>query len=135
MTARALWTCPECGVRLIGAAVLEDVARTALLDSVREHLAMMHADSRDLTSAAAQAGGGWLAAAGHLVELWGGPYDGARVWCPPGPLPGVIGVKTSADGQLVPVPAAWCLWGGADQYVLGEDGTGSTPADRYVWTP
>lgn len=128
---RTRWTCPECGVRVTGMAERKDAADAAAQAAVREHLDVFHPGAEVNTHAAAS----WLAAAGHLVELWGGPYDGARVWCPPGPLPGVIGVKTSADGQLVPVPAAWCLWGGADQYVLGEDGTGSTPADRYVWTP
>lgn len=131
------WTCPECGARLRTMAGQADAAMDALTMVVREHLAAFHADSADLTNAAAQAlGGGWLSAAGHQVELWGGPYDGDRVWCPPGELPPVIGVHRTDDGALVPVRSAVCrMLPGVDTYVLGIDGLGTTPADRYVWTP
>jgi len=135
VTARALWTCPECRERLTADADEQTVARDALVQVVREHLDVTHGGADGLANAAAQAGG-WLSAAGHLVELWGGPHDGARVWSPPGPLPPVIGVKVAGDGKLVPLRGAGCrTWTGVDTYVLGMDGLGTTAADRYVWTP
>lgn len=132
--ARRAWRCPECGAGLTALAHTADAADAAMLQVVREHVGNVHASSAHLTNSHAQATG-WLAAAGHLVELWGGPHDGAMVWCPPGPLPQAIGVKASADGQLVPVPASWLRRPGVDPYVLGIDGLGDTAADRYVWTP
>lgn len=135
MTARAQWQCPECLARLTSAAQDQQVARDALVDVVRDHVASIHAATADLTNAHTQAGG-WLAAAGHLVELWGGPHDGATVWCPPGELPRVIGVHRTEDGTVVPVRSALVgMLPGVDVYVLGIDGTGTTAADRYVWTP
>lgn len=135
MTSRALWECPECGERVTSTAGGQQAARDALVAAVREHLATTHATTADLTNAAAQAGG-WLAPAGHLVELWGGPDDGARVWCPPGDLPPVIGVARTGQGTLVPVRSATArlLAGCVGRYLLSETATETPPRPaRYVY--
>lgn len=99
------WTCPECGSRITGMADTPDAAEGALIEGVREHSATHQ--SPELSNPVAQAqGGGWLAAAGHRVELWGGPFDGDSVWCPPGDLPPVVGIMRTADGAVVPTRSA-----------------------------
>lgn len=96
---RSRWTCPECGARITSVAHDKDTADQAARDTVHEHLAVFHPDADVNATAAAS----WLAAAGHLVELWGGPFDGERVWCPPGDLPDVLGAHRTADGAVVPI--------------------------------
>lgn len=105
VTSRAVWVCPECDARLTSIADEQPAAREALQQVIRTHLDRAHDGGQGLTNAAAQAGG-WLAPAGHLVELWGGPDDGATVWVPPGELPPVIGVHVTDDGTVVPVRSA-----------------------------
>lgn len=95
------WTCPECGSRVTGAALDLDAAEGALIEGVREH-SRLHATEPNATAQTT----GWLAAAGHLVELWGGPFDGDKVWCPPGDLPDAIGVHRTVDGAVVPIRSA-----------------------------
>ena len=43
---------------------------------------------------------------GRMVELWGGPEDGERVWVPPGDLPQLVGVHRTWAGVLVPIRGA-----------------------------
>lgn len=96
------WSCPECTTELRVLSTDLEAARDTLEDTVREHLASMHPDDQVNAYAASS----WLAAAGHLVELWGGSMDGATLWLPPGQLPPVIGVTTTPAGAVVPVRAA-----------------------------
>lgn len=96
------WTCPECRTTVRTEALDLERAEGALLDVVREHLASFHG-AEDVNAHAAAS---WLAPAGHLVTLWGGPYDGLELWCPPGDLPDVIGVTRAADGAVVPIRSA-----------------------------
>lgn len=120
------WLCPECGVRLRSGASSLDGARDGLVDLVREHLTQRH--PADQVNAAAAAS--WLEGAGHLVELWGGPHDGATVWLPPGPLPDLIGVQAADDGALLPVRSATVrllLAQHVDSYRRRDD------SPRYVW--
>lgn len=91
------WVCPECGTSIRAEALDPETAQDALVQVVREHLAAIH--PRDQVNAYVQATG-WLAAAGHQVELWGGPFDGARLWCPPGELPDVLGAVRGDDGAV-----------------------------------
>lgn len=95
------WECPECGARVTGMAESLEAAEGALLAAVREHCGL---HGRPIPNEHAAAS--WLAPAGHLVELWGGPFDGDRLWCPPGELPDVIGAHRTADGAVVPIRSA-----------------------------
>lgn len=102
MTTRVRrWTCPECGSRVTGMAETQDGALEALQAGVREHVAI---HGEPAPNPAAQTS--WVAAAGHLVELYGGPFDGDRLWCPPGELPDVVGVHRTTDGAAVPIRSA-----------------------------
>lgn len=96
------WVCPECSTSLRAEALSLEAVEGAMVQLVREHCEQIH-DTQP--NPVAQVGG-WLAAAGHLVELWGGPFDGTQVWCPPGELPDVVGMHRTADGTVVPVRAA-----------------------------
>lgn len=96
------WVCPECGTSLRTEALDLEAAEGAMVAVVREHCAAFHMEQPNPVAQVT----GWLAAAGHLLELWGGPHDGERVWCPPGDLPDVIGVHRTADGAVVPVRSA-----------------------------
>lgn len=93
------WVCPECLTSLRCEAQDDQVAQDALQGVVREHLDQQHPGAQVNAYAAA----GWLAAAGHPVELFGGPFDGAGLWLPPGPIPDAIGTRRTAGGQVVPV--------------------------------
>lgn len=93
------WICPECGTSIRTEALQADTAQQALFVVVQEHLDHFHLDALVNAHAAA----GWLAAAGHLVTLWGGPFDGSQLWLPPGPLPTVVEVVRMGSGALVAV--------------------------------
>lgn len=112
------WTCPEtaCRATLRVEALDRDAAEQALLDVVREHLNIDHPGDDVNVHAAIS----WLAPAGHLVELWGGPFDGERIWCPPGDLPELIGVHRTEDGRAVPIRAAIARMLGVETYHRGE---------------
>lgn len=101
MTERARWTCPECGTRVTGFGPTQDVADGGVVAVVREHMAAAHPGALELANPVAAAS--WLHGTGELVELWGGPHDGATLWCPPGELPDVIGAHLTADGAVIPV--------------------------------
>lgn len=110
------WTCPECGARITSAALDRDTAVQAAVAVVREHLELHGAVHVNPAAAAS-----WLAGTGQQVELYGGPFDGGSVWCPPGELPDVVGVHRTADGALVPIRSATVrLLPHVESYRLGE---------------
>jgi hypothetical protein len=112
----ARWTCPECGTSLTSTALDQGTAAQAAGQVAREHLELHGAEHANPRAAAS-----WLAGAGQQLELWGGPFDGATLWCPPGELPDVVGMHRTADGALVPIRSATArLMPHVESYRLGE---------------
>jgi len=116
------WRCPECGVRLSSLAESPDAAQDNLVDLVRGHLRLNHPEEAETINALAAAS--WLAGEAPHVELYGGPFDGAQVWLPPGPLPDVLGAQLDPKtGDVVVARSATVrllLGGQPTTYRLGE---------------
>lgn len=110
------WVCPGCMTSIRAEAREADTAQEALEEVAREHITQMHPGER----VNAQAAASWLAAAGHRVQLWGGPFDGAQLWLPPGPLPTVVEVVRMDSGALAALRGDAAAMVGTVPYRQGE---------------